>query len=260
MTFVTWFINLHSRVIGMAQRSVTELFERYYAVLVFSLPIKDADFMDELLKHGLLRADVKSKLESLTVHKQRSSYFLDNVIKPGLAVGNSSCFVSLLTVMKNNKHDNVKDLAKEIEKELFVDVKCKTIIVLSLHRLFHTKFNLLCMSIKLIDSSKPLLRDLHNIVVPKVANDWYNLGIQLFSESQRPKLDGIRSTYSKDHQGGCVEMLNWWLKITPRATWDNLIHALKAPGLELLAIADDVEKEVKGTDINEVHRSTYVYA
>ena len=60
----------------MAQRSATELFERYYAVLVFSLPIKDADFMDELLKHGLLRADVKSKLESLTVHKQRSSYFL----------------------------------------------------------------------------------------------------------------------------------------------------------------------------------------
>ena len=100
------------------------------------------------------------------------------------------------------------------------------------------------------------MRDLHNIVVPKVANDWYNLGIQLFSESQRLKLDGIRTTYSKDHQGGCVEMLNCWLKITPGATWNNLIHALRAPGLELLAIADDVEKEVKGTDINEVHRST----
>ena len=111
----------------MAQRSATELFERYYAALLYSLPIKDADFMDELLKHGLLRADVKSKLESLIVHKQRSSYFLDNVIKPGLAVGS---FVSLLTVMKNNKHDNVKDLAKEIEKKLVVDVKCKTIIVL----------------------------------------------------------------------------------------------------------------------------------
>ena len=121
------FIILTSTAVAivMAKRSATELFERYYTGLVFSLPIKDADFMDELLTHGLLRADVKSKLELLTVHYERSSYFLDNVIKPGLAVGNSRCFVSLLTVMKCNKHDNVKDLAILIEKELIVDVKCK---------------------------------------------------------------------------------------------------------------------------------------
>ena len=111
----------------MAKRSATELFDHYYTTLVYLLPIKDVDFMDELLKHDLLPGGVKSKLESLTVHKERSSYFLDNVIKPGLAVGNNSCFVSLLTVMKCNKHDNVKDLAKEIEKELVVDVKCKII-------------------------------------------------------------------------------------------------------------------------------------
>ena len=43
-----------------------------------------------------------------------------------------------------------------------------------------------------------------------------------------------------------MEMLNYWLKITPDANWDNLIHALRAPGLHLLAIANDVEKEVKG--------------
>ena len=41
-------------------------------------------------------------------------------------------------------------------------------------------------------------------------------------------------------------MLKCWLNITPGATWDNLILALRAPGLELLSIADDVEKEVKG--------------
>ena len=110
----------------MAKRSATELFEHYYTALVYSLPIKDVDFMDELLKHDLLPGGVKSKLESLTVHYERSSYFLDNVIKPGLAIGNSRCFVSLLTVMKYNKHDNVKDLATKIEKELTVDVKCKT--------------------------------------------------------------------------------------------------------------------------------------
>ena len=75
----------------------------------------------------------------------------------------------------------------------------------------------------------------------------------MLNESQLPRLDEIRSTYSNNRREGCVEMLKYWLKITPEATWDNLIRALRAPGLELLAIADDVEKEVNGTDINEVH-------
>ena len=94
--------------------------------LVFSLPIKDADFLDKLHQHHILPGDIKSKLELLSVYNERSSYFLDNVIRPGLAVSNSRCFVSLLTVMKCSKHDNVKDLAMKIEKELATDVKCKS--------------------------------------------------------------------------------------------------------------------------------------
>ena len=83
-------------------------------------------------------------------------------------------------------------------------------------------------------------------MIPKVANDWYDLGIQLFSESQVPRLDEIYDTYSNDRRRGCREMLKCWLKITPGATWDDLIRALRAPGLELLSIADDVEKQLKG--------------
>ena len=94
--------------------------------------------------------------------------------------------------------------------------------------------------------AKPLLKDLHNFVVPRVANKWYELGIQLLNESQLPRLNGIRAVYANDHQRGCVEMLQHWLNITPEASWDNLIHALRAPHLELLAIADDIKKEVKG--------------
>ena len=112
----------------MAKRSTTELFEQYHPILVYLLPVKDTDFIDKLLEHELLSEDVKSKLESLTVPYEGSSYLLDNVIKPGLAVGNSRCFVSLLTVMKCSKHDHVKNLAIKIEKELDIDVKCKNII------------------------------------------------------------------------------------------------------------------------------------
>ena len=114
----------------MAKRSAAELFEQYYTALVYLLPIKDDDFMSELHKHDLLPGDLRSILESLTAHNQRSSYFLDNVIKPALAVGNSRCLISLLTVMKGDKHDNVKDLAKEIEKELVTDIKCKITVLL----------------------------------------------------------------------------------------------------------------------------------
>ena len=111
----------------MAKRSATELFEHYYTVLVYSLPLKDADFIEELVKHDLLPRDLKSSLESLTINSERASYFLDNVIKPGLSVGNSQCFVKLLTVMNSSKYYNVKDLARTIEKELAIDTKCKII-------------------------------------------------------------------------------------------------------------------------------------
>ena len=99
--------------------------------------------------------------------------------------------------------------------------------------------------ISLIDLSKPRLNDLEIIVVPKISNKWYEIGIQLFTESHLPRLDEIRLTYSNDHQS-CINMLRLWLEITPGATWDDVIHALRAPGLELLSTADDVEKEFRG--------------
>ena len=111
----------------MAKRSPNELFEHYYTALVFSLPMKDATFMDELPKHDLLSEDLKTKLESLTAVNQRASCFLDSVIKPGLVAGNKRCFVGLLAAMKSCKRDNVKELGIEIEKELATDVKCKII-------------------------------------------------------------------------------------------------------------------------------------
>ena len=114
----------------MTKRPASELFKDYYRTLVYSLPMKDATFMDELLKHGLLTADLKIKLESLSMHNQRASYFLDTVIKFRLTVGNNRCFVNLLTIMKSSTHDNVKELAKEIENELAVDTKCKIICCL----------------------------------------------------------------------------------------------------------------------------------
>ena len=96
------------------------------------------------------------------------------------------------------------------------------------------------------DTSKPVLQDLHNILIPEIANDWYEVSIQLFDNSQLPKLEEIRATHSNDRRGGCLEMLKYWLQITPEATWDDIVHALRKPGLKLYSLADNVEKEVKG--------------
>ena len=116
----------------MAKRSAAELFKHYYTVLVYSLPIKDTEFIDKLLEHDLLSGDQKLTMESFTEHNERSSHFLNNIIKPGLAVGNHKCFFDLLAIMKSSKHDNVKELANEIENneiesKLVMEVKCKVI-------------------------------------------------------------------------------------------------------------------------------------
>ena len=69
----------------------------------------------------------------------------------------------------------------------------------------------------------------------------------MFDDSQLPKLDEIRATHFYDLQEGCIAMVKYWLEITPEATctWDNLIYVLRER-LELVAIAEDVEKKVKG--------------
>ena len=106
-----------------AKRSSIELFEHYHQTLIFSLPMKNAKFLDELYKHGLVFEDLN--LESLGTCNERASYFLDKIIKPTLEDCDNTNFVKLLTVMKNSSYDHVKDLAEQIEKEFHIDAKCK---------------------------------------------------------------------------------------------------------------------------------------
>lgn len=115
----------HYSCITMAKRSALELFDNYYQALIFSLPMKDDNFTEELFKYNLFPGDVKCKLGELSEHKDRTSYFLDNVIKTRLLVGDNTCFMSLLTVMSNSKHDNVKDLARQLESEFDLNTECE---------------------------------------------------------------------------------------------------------------------------------------
>jgi len=110
------------------KKSATELFDHYYQALVFLLPMKDANFIDELFKHGLIAEDFKPELEKMIARKERASYFLDCIIKPGLT--DNTNFSILISIIKNgNYNDNVKDLAEHIESQYIMDTKCKFVIV-----------------------------------------------------------------------------------------------------------------------------------
>ena len=106
------------------KRSVTDLFEHYYTELVYSLPMRDAKFLDDLCSHDLTSEQFRGELKSLTRCNERASYFLDHKIKPGLATGDITNFLTLFAVMKNCDCDDVKDLAEKIEEECIID-KCK---------------------------------------------------------------------------------------------------------------------------------------
>ena len=113
----------------MDKTSPLQLFEQHYQNLVCSLPLKDTDFIEDLSKHDLLPENIKIQLEKQSKHKERASYFLDNVIKPGLIVGDNTCFVSLLTVMKNSHYDSVKDIAVLVESQCNDNVKGKCVFL-----------------------------------------------------------------------------------------------------------------------------------
>ena len=82
-------------------------------------------------------------------------------------------------------------------------------------------------------------------MIPKVAAKYNELGIELYKDSDVHHLDTIQKSCAMDYTKGCTEMLRFWLEsYGDAATWDRLIRALKAPGLQLNAIALDIKRAV----------------
>ena len=79
-------------------------------------------------------------------------------------------------------------------------------------------------------------------LIPNLAPHWYELGIQLLREDQEPHLDVIKSYYGNDNKQCYVQMFWYWLKTNPNANWQQLLHALRSPALELHTVAANVEE------------------
>ena len=101
------------------------LFQHFYAKLVDILPMDDADFTAELFRIGLLPGNRKDMISAQGTRKNKSVYFLDNVIKPGVTCDVGTGFHDLLTVMEHSEYKDLKSLAEQIKnwmKEEIVNV------------------------------------------------------------------------------------------------------------------------------------------
>ena len=96
----------------------------------------------------------------------------------------------------------------------------------------------------LTDPLKPTRKLLLRYVVPRVASKWHELGIELYKDADVSRLDTIQRQCPGDFTKACTEMLSYWRETYGNATWNRLIKALKAPGLQLNAIALDIKRDV----------------
>ena len=99
-------------------RTARELFEHYNQGFLACLPMKDGNFLEILKRKRLLPDEVKNSMEQIDRTIERSSYFLEKIIKAGFDNGDNLCFTNLLAAMIESSYDNVKDLGIEIQSEL----------------------------------------------------------------------------------------------------------------------------------------------
>ena len=71
---------------------------------------------------------------------------------------------------------------------------------------------------------------------------WYHLGIQLFDQEDKSKLDTIKANKPGDAEGACTEMFSLWLQKNPYASWNSLVETIKGPGVEKHNVAYKIEQ------------------
>ena len=92
----------------------------------------------------------------------------------------------------------------------------------------------------------PTTKQLLSFVIPTVATRWYELGVMLLQPEQEPKLQQIKLDHGDDARKCCLEMFTYWRQSHPEDNWNNLVTALKSPGVEMDAVAAKLEKMFTG--------------
>ena len=82
---------------------------------------------------------------------------------------------------------------------------------------------------------------------------WYDLGVELLAEEDVQALDEIQSNYPRDANMCCTKMFQLWLDKQPKASWRQLIEALREPNIELKELANTIEQKLLS-----IHKGNYI--
>ena len=94
--------------------------------------------------------------------------------------------------------------------------------------------------------SKPSIKVLQQSkVISTIGSKWYQLGIELLDDDQLRQLEIIEAN-NNEVTRRCTAMLMHWLESHPTATYQDLVKALKTPGVELNNVATMVESLFPG--------------
>ena len=81
-------------------------------------------------------------------------------------------------------------------------------------------------------------------MIPHVATKWYELGLELLDEKEEHELNNINGS---DVKKCCLKMFLLWLDTNSDANWWQIVEALKSPGVELSAVAIELERKLSGS-------------
>jgi len=95
-----------------------------------------------------------------------------------------------------------------------------------------------------IGSDRPALKYLR-YVRESIASKWYDVGLELLDQKDERALGIIKKNNAGNFSECCAEMMKLWLHRQPHATWNQLIEALKASGIELNNTASEIEAMLK---------------
>jgi len=93
-----------------------DVFKQFYSELTKVLPMIINDLVTKLYSDKLLSGNHKDRIDSLPTDKEKTEYFLDKVIKPGLDIKYTKIFDEMLKVMKTGDDPTVNYLVDEIQK------------------------------------------------------------------------------------------------------------------------------------------------
>ena len=93
-----------------------DVYKKFYVELTKVLPMIVNNLVTKLYSSKLLSDHHKSRIDSLPTDEEKTTYFLDKVIKPSIQIECAKLFDEMLTVMKNSDDYTVNYLVDEIQK------------------------------------------------------------------------------------------------------------------------------------------------